>query len=108
GHRRAALPLPKRCRRQPSFAREHASGIELVRHRARPAVSYVAAVAFRTRSRVSGSCRTRAPHAAYTAFAIAAAVGTAPGSPTPVGGALASPSTSTSIDAGASLKVAMG
>ena len=55
-----------------------------------------------------GTSRTRAPHAAKTAFAIAAAVGTAPGSPTPVDGALASPSTRTSIDSGASRNVAMG
>jgi hypothetical protein len=62
----------------------------------------------RTRSGVIGSSVTRTPVAANTAFPIAAEIATAPGSPTPLEGFVASPMTSTSIDSGASRNVAIG
>src|SRR5712692_6008071 len=67
-----------------------------------------AAIAARTLAVVIGSSRTRAPDAAKTAFAIAAATGTVPTSPTPVDLRAGSPAATTSISAGTSRNVAIG
>lgn len=102
----------------PGFARDPATRSGIPRRTGRKiqwqndanrcATRHAESSASRTACWVSGSVRTRAPHASNTALAMAAATGTLGGSPIPLERVSSSPRSFTSIARGASRNVAMG